>query len=59
MARQESDGYQMRSEMGVPRETLVEEAEVFFPKLLGHGPCPEYFTQEVFNEIKALRDKWV
>jgi hypothetical protein len=59
MARQEADGYQMRSEMGVARETLVEEAEVFFPKILGHGPCPEFFTPEVFAEIKALRDKWV
>ena len=59
LARQEHDGYAMRMEMGVSKDTLSEEAEVFFPALLGHGPCPEYFTQEVFNEIKALRDKWV
>ncbi|HSZ59260.1 MAG TPA: hypothetical protein VK797_26700 [Tepidisphaeraceae bacterium] len=59
MARQENDSYNMRLEMGVPRETLVEEAEVFFPKILGHGGSPEYFTDEVYNEIRTLRDKWV
>ena len=59
MARQENDSYSMRAEMGVPREQLVEEAEVFFPKLLGHGGCPEYLSPEVYSEIIALRDKWV
>jgi hypothetical protein len=59
MARQESDSYEMRVEMGLPRENLVEEAEVFFPKLLGHGPCPEYFNKDVYDEIRALRDKWL
>ena len=59
MARQENDSYSMRAEMGVPRETLVEEAEVFFPKLLGHGGCPDYFNPDVFDEIRGLRDKWV
>ena len=58
-ARQEHDSYSMRLEMGVPRDTLVEEAEVFFPKLLGHGPCPEYMTPEAHEEIRALRDKWI
>jgi len=59
IARQEHDSYSMRLDMGVSREALVEEAEVFFPNLLGHGPCPDYFTPEVFNEIKTLRDRWV
>jgi len=59
MARQESDSYEMRLEMAVPRETLVDEAEVFFPKLLGHGPCPEYFNKDVYDEIRTLRDKWL
>jgi hypothetical protein len=59
LARQEHDSYSMRLEMGVPRDTLIDEAEVFFPSLLGHGPCPEYFTPEAFAELKLLRDKWV
>jgi len=58
-ARQEHDSYSMRLEMGVSRDQLVEEAEIFFPTLLGHGPCPEYMTQEAFNEIRALRDRWI
>ena len=59
LARQEHDGYNMRLEMGVAREALSEEAEVFFPSLLGHGDCPEFMTPEVFKEIKAMRDRWV
>jgi hypothetical protein len=59
LARQEHDGYVMRLEMGVPRDTLVDEAEVFFPALLGHGPCPEFLTQEAYKEISRLRDKWI
>lgn len=59
LARQEHDSYSMRTEMGVPRDTLVEEAEVFFPTIMGHGPCPEWMTPEAFNEIRALRDKWI
>ena len=59
LARQENDGYSMRLEMGVPRETLVDEAEVFFPNLLGHGPCPEFLSEQAFNQIKTIRDKWI
>lgn len=59
LARQEHDSYCMRLEMGVPREQLVEEAEVFFPQLLGHGGCPEFLTKEAFAEISMLRDKWI
>jgi hypothetical protein len=59
LARQEHDGYAMRLEMGVPRDVLSEEAEVFFPNLLGHGSCPEFMTPEAFNEIRGLRDHWM
>jgi hypothetical protein len=58
-AHQEHDGYSMRLDMGVSRDTLAEEAEVFFPNVLGHGPCPDYLTAEAFKEICALRDRWI
>ena len=59
LARQEHDGYTMRAEMGVPRDTLVEEAEVFFPTLMGHGNRPEFLSDQAFNVIRELRDKWI
>lgn len=59
LAHVEHDGYSMRMDFGVPKETLAEEAEIFFPKVLGHGTCPDYLTQEAFNEICALRDRWI
>jgi hypothetical protein len=59
LARQEHDGYNMRLEMGVAKDALSEEAEVFFPQLLGHGECPEFLSPEVFKELKAMRDRWV
>lgn len=58
-AHQEHDGYSMRLDMGVGREALAEEAEVFFPNILGHGPCPDYLTPEAFKEICTLRDRWI
>ena len=60
LATREHHSYLMRLDMGVPRETLAEEAEVFFPVLLGHDShCPEFLRPEVFNEIRTLRDKWI
>ena len=59
LAHAEHDGYSMRLEMGVSRETLADEADVFFPTLLGHGACPEFLTPEAFKEICALRDRWI
>jgi hypothetical protein len=59
MARHEHDAYSMRLDFGVPKDTLAEEAEVFFPRILGHGTCPDYLTQEAFGEICTLRDRWI
>jgi hypothetical protein len=58
-AHHEHDSYSMRLDLGIPRETLAEEAEVFFPNILGHGPCPDYLTAEAFKEICGLRDRWI
>ena len=59
LAHVEHDGYSMRLEFGVPKETLADEAEVFFPRLLAHGTCPEYLTPEAYSEICRLRDRWI
>ncbi|HEY2586297.1 MAG TPA: hypothetical protein VGI81_11090 [Tepidisphaeraceae bacterium] len=59
MARHEHDAYAMRLDFGVPKDTLAEEAEVFFPRILGHGACPDYLTQEAFQEICVMRDRWI
>lgn len=58
-AHREHDSYSMRLDMGASKDTLAEEAEVFFPNVLGHGPCPDYLTAEAFKEICGLRDRWI
>ena len=59
LAHAEHEQYAMRLDMGASRETLADEADVFFPALLGHGPCPEYITPEAFKDICGLRDRWI
>ena len=59
LARQEHDSYSMRMEMGVPMETLADEADVFFPKLLGHGSSHELLLPEAYEEISKMRNRWI
>jgi hypothetical protein len=60
LARQENDSYSMRVDTGSPREEIEGEAEVFFTNLLGHtDTCPEWFTKEMWIQLKAMRDHWI
>ena len=60
LARQEDDSYSMRTDTGTAREEIEGEAEVFFSKLLGHtDTCPEWFTKEMWAQLKAIRDRWI
>ena len=49
----------MRLELGETRDILVEEAEVFFPNILGHGECPEWCSPQVWKQLCMLRDQWI
>ena len=59
VARQEHDAYTMRQELGESRDVLVEEAEVFFPTILGHGECPDWCSPGVWKQLCTLRDQWI
>lgn len=59
LAHEQHQSYTMRLELGASREELADEAEVFFPSLLGHSGCPECLTQEAYAEICALRNRWI
>jgi hypothetical protein len=60
LARQEHDRYTLRAKSGESRETLAEEAEIFFPKLLGHcHGCPAWFNKEAWNQIRLLENQWI
>ncbi|HSU66846.1 MAG TPA: hypothetical protein VLJ39_08245 [Tepidisphaeraceae bacterium] len=59
LARDEHTGYSMRLEMGVTKDVLADEADIFFPRLLGHGGRPEFLSEEAYQQIKSLRDHWI
>ena len=49
-----------RQEMGATRDVLAEDADDLFLMLLGNsGSHPEFFTPEVYEEIRSLRNRWV
>ena len=60
LARQKNDEFNIRLAAGTARDELVEEAETFFPALLGHTHgCPEWLSAEHYQQIRAIEDRWV
>jgi hypothetical protein len=46
--------------MGQIREKIEEDAERFFQNLTGLGqPCPEWFNESEWSQLKLLRDQWM
>ena len=58
LACQEDDLYAARLSMGQTRETIADEAEVFFRRLMTMEHCPEWFNEEDFRQLKMIRDQW-
>jgi hypothetical protein len=60
LASREDDLYAARLTMGTPRQTIEDEAELFFDALIGNGKaCPEYLLHEEFETIRMIRDQWI
>jgi len=60
LARKAHADFKMRLEMGATRDVLAEDADDLFLMLLGNsGSHPEFFTPEVYEEIRSLRNRWV
>jgi hypothetical protein len=52
--------YATRIDMGITRETIEGEAEVFFAKLLGSGDKrPDWYNEEDWTQLKLIRDQWI
>jgi hypothetical protein len=59
LARKYHEDYHHRLKAGESRETIENEAEVFFFDLLGHGGRPEWCSKEAWLQITGWRDHWV
>jgi hypothetical protein len=60
IASAEDDLYAARISMGQTRETIEDEAEVFFQKLLGNAEsCPDWFSESDWSQLKLIRDQWI
>jgi hypothetical protein len=60
IASREDDLYAARLSMGQLRETIENEAEEFFSKLVGTGEHPpEWFNEADWGQLKMIRDQWI
>jgi hypothetical protein len=60
MASEEDELYAMRIGLGTDRQTIEDEAEQFFIRLLGHADhCPDHFNEGDWVQLKLLRDQWI
>src|SRR5258706_4842498 len=59
IARKHHEDYHRRLKANESRETIENEAEVFFFDLLGHGGRPEWCSKEAWGQITGWRDHWV
>jgi len=60
IASEEDELYVKRLKLGVNRETIEDEAELFFLRMLGFvDHCPIHFNEEDWAQLKVLRDQWI
>jgi hypothetical protein len=59
LAVMEDDLYDKRMKLGVSRERLEAEAEIFFARIIPHERCPDYFDEEDWKQLKMIRDQWI
>jgi len=58
LASTEDDLYAARLNMGQTREAIENDAEKFFARLLPIE-CPEWLTEEDYQQLKLIRDQWI
>lgn len=60
LAREKHDEFRRRLAKGESRDSLTDEAELFFPKLLGHcHESPDWMSKEAWQQIRLLENQWV
>ncbi len=58
LASMEDDMYAARQAMGQNEEDIENDAEIFFTRLIP-DPCPDYWDQEDYEQLKLIRDQWI
>ena len=59
LASTEDDMYAARLAMGQTRDKIMEDAEVFFGRLVPFEFNPEWFNEEDYRQLKMIRDQWI
>jgi hypothetical protein len=60
LASAEDDTYATRASMGGTRERIQRDAQEFFGQLMGNAErCPDYFTEEDWDQLVLLKKQWV
>ncbi len=59
LASLEDDLYAARLAMGQTKEKIEDEAEVFFGRLIESDPCPPWFNEGDWQQLKLIRDQWI
>jgi len=55
----EDDLYAARLSMGQLRETIENEAEEFFGKIMGGEERPVWFLDADWEQMRLIRDQWI
>jgi hypothetical protein len=60
LAREKQDEYAIRQSAGATKEEIADDAEIFFPQLLGHEQHkPAWFTEDAWRHLRELEQRWV
>ena len=55
----EDEIYASRAREGQSRDRIQNDAEEFFRKFVPGENCPEWFSQEDFENMKLIRNQWI
>jgi len=58
LASVEDDLYAARLSMGQTRETIENESETFFARLIP-PTCPDWFNEDDYAQLRLLREQWI
>lgn len=60
LIRHEHEKYLHRLKRGDSPEAVADEADLFFPRFIGHShDCPHWFTAETWTQIQTFESRWI
>lgn len=57
-ASREDDHYALQLQLGEPRSSVEDQADLFFATLVPHR-CPVWLNQEDYEQLTLIRDHWI